>query len=287
MRHVLPTNDLALKKILASEDSKEIACGFIRDFGDLEVSEQVLTITEPYNIQVYQEKLKETGEDIQKFRQTIRDVSFSARTKDLLVELQVQKEAYFSHRSLYYPFSKYCGNYNREGYMKADEEGKPDRYSSLRPVYSLNILKFTHFADEDALRIFRLYDKKREKEFGKDLISIGYFELNKKKGMMGNQGDWRKFFISGEAPEGAPGYIRKAAGIIEYTNMREEERGMIDAMEKAQADIDGYLVTAYYEGKEDTKYEAARNAVAEGLSPEVIHRITGLDIATIQQIVTR
>jgi hypothetical protein len=94
--------------------------------------------------------------------------------------LQVRKELYFSERSLYYPFDKFCSHYNEQGAMETDKYGNPDRYSSLRPVYSLNILGYNHFTeDEDALRIFSLYDKEREKAFGKELIKVGYFELYK------------------------------------------------------------------------------------------------------------
>jgi predicted transposase/invertase (TIGR01784 family) len=38
------------------------------------------------------------------------------------------------------------------------------------------------------------------------------------------------------------------------------------------------------EGKEEGKEEIARNALAEGMSPEAISRITGLDITTIKRL---
>jgi hypothetical protein len=52
------------------------------------------------------------------------------------------------------------------------------------------------------------------------------------------------------------------------------------------------LVNSYYEGRESGREEGdarrsrddARNALAEGLSPELVHRITGLDTQTILQI---
>jgi hypothetical protein len=175
--------------------------------------------------------------------------------------------------------------------MERLESGKFDKYSSLRPVYSMNILGYNHFTegnDEDALRIFTLYDIQRNKSFGKDLISIGYFELLKKKVETQNQGYWRDFFLTGVAPKGAPSYIEKAAGLIEYSNLDEEERKMIDLMEKAQADIDSQIVTAYddgkTEGKREERYDIARNALAEGGGIEYVHRITGLDIQSLQDI---
>jgi hypothetical protein len=255
---ILPTNDLAFKKILASESAKDISCGFIRDFWGFEALEEDLSITNPYNIQAYTEIIKETGLDIIKLRQTILDVSFSVRMRDMQVELQVEKETYFTERSVYYAFSKYCTNYNKEGFMEvagADAEGKggkPDRYSSLRPVYSLNVLNYTHFnEDKDALHIFTLYDEKHKRALEKELISIGYFELTKEKFDNENQAYWREFIISGKAGAGAPGYIKKAEGLIEYINMGDKEKAMFNALEKAQADFDAYYVTAWNTGKKE------------------------------------
>ena len=38
--------------------------------------------------------------------------------------------------------------------MEFGPDGKPNRYSSLIPIYALNILGDPHFQDDDALRIF-------------------------------------------------------------------------------------------------------------------------------------
>jgi hypothetical protein len=254
---ITPKNDLAFKKILASEDKKDISCGFIRDFWGIETSEQDLAITSPYDIKAYREVMKETGMDIIKLRQTILDVSFSVRVRDMQVELQVRKEKYFLERSLLYAFKKYCANYNKEGFMESvgkeekDKKLRYDRYSSLRPVYSLNILDYDYFSNANALHIFKLYDEETGEGFAKDLISIGYFELTKEKFKNENQRCWRDFLLTGVAPESSPAYIKKAEGLIEYINMDEEEKEMFDALEKAQADYDAYFVTAYNTGKED------------------------------------
>jgi len=38
------------------------------------------------------------------------------------------------------------------------------------------------------------------------------------------------------------------------------------------------------EGMERGREETARNAIAQGLAPELVHRITGLDMETIQRL---
>jgi hypothetical protein len=248
--HISPTNDLAFKKILASEDQKAVSCGFIHDFWGIDVAQEELTIANPYSIRAYQEAVKNTAMDIVKLRQTILDVSFSLKRQDLQVEMQVKREKYFTERSLYYAFMRYCDNYNKRGEMEIVKKGngievdRYDRYSSLRPVYSLNILDYSHFAGDDALRTYVLYDMEHGEPLEKGLISIGYFELEKTVFESDNQKQWRDFFLTGKANEGAPEYIRRAESMLEYMNLSEEEKTMIDAHEKAQADYDGTMTRA-------------------------------------------
>ena len=173
---ILPTGDLAFKKVLASEENKDILAGLIKDFFDIVVED--LTIVYPYSIAAYKELEKDVK--ISVFRQTINDVAATFRTADFVSEVQVRKSSFFDERSILYPLERFCGNYNKAGHMVMDAQGKPIRYSSLRPVYSLNILGYTHFpGDDDALRIFELFDTKRNKRFKKDYLRIGYFELTK------------------------------------------------------------------------------------------------------------
>ncbi len=42
--------------------------------------------------------------------------------------------------------------------MIKDAQGRYNRYSSLIPVYSLSILGYKHYDDDDSLRIFEMYD---------------------------------------------------------------------------------------------------------------------------------
>ena len=50
---------------------------------------------------------------------------------------------------------------------------------------------------------------------------------------------------------------------------------------------DDALAVRYEEGMEEGIEKVARNALATGLSPEVIRTITGLDIETIETLQTR
>ena len=84
--------------------------------------------------------------------------------------------------------------------MKQLPDGTLLRYSSLKPIYALNILGYPHFSeDDDALRIFTLYDRERKKSFDREYLTIAFFELTKNNIETANQRHWRTYFNTGEA----------------------------------------------------------------------------------------
>jgi predicted transposase/invertase (TIGR01784 family) len=124
------------------------------------------------------------------------------------------------------------------------------RYSSLKPAITLNILGYPHFiGDDDALRVFTLNDRKRNKSFDTEYFMIAYFELTKGNVETENQRHWQTYFKTGVAPDGAPEYIRKAARVIEIANLTKEERSMIDQMERAREIYKNELYSAQLEGE--------------------------------------
>jgi len=137
--------------------------------------------------------------------------------------------------------------------------------------------------DDDTLRIFELYDPKRRKKF-KELLRIGFFELGKTNIETVNQKHWRDYFNTGEAGLGAPAYIKKASQIIEYVNLSEEERNVMTALERLEANDQAereYLVMeskAIGEamGKEKEKIEIAKSMLEDGFPPETVAKHTKL-----------
>ena len=206
-----------------------------------------LAIVIPYSIAAYREFVK--GDDAAVLRQTIKDVAATFRTADFVTEAQVRKAAFYDERSLLYPLERFCGNYNKAGQMKLDAKGRPLRYSSLRPVYSLNIMGYEHFPDDDALRIFELVDEKRGKRFKTEYLRIGFFELVKGNVETPNQRHWQEYFNTGAAAGDAPEYIKKASHVIEYSNLTQEELDMARTLERAQAEYDADMYGSYVEGE--------------------------------------
>jgi len=159
LKRISPTGDLALKKVLASDENKDILAGLIEDF--FEIKAEDIVIEKPYSIAICKEFIE--GKEISKLRETLKDVAASFKTSDFVAEIQIERTQFFDERALYYPFERYCKNYSNPGTMKIGPDGKPIRYSSLRPVCALNILGYDHYDDEDALRILELYDPVRKK----------------------------------------------------------------------------------------------------------------------------
>jgi hypothetical protein len=178
MQRIRPTSDLAMKKVLTSKGNEDILCGLINDFFDISATADEISIETPYNIEAYKEYVNKRQSRV--LRQTVKDIAATLKRADFISELQVLNTNFFDERMLMYLFDRFRKNYNRSERMILNSRGKHNRYSSLIPVYSLNILGYTHYDDdEDALRIFELYDPKRNKSFGKDLVRIGVFELKK------------------------------------------------------------------------------------------------------------
>jgi predicted transposase/invertase (TIGR01784 family) len=260
---LLPTNDLAFKKAFADARNTDVLRGLINDFFGLDPEE--IIVKHPYDIELYKKEFREAkarGEEVV-LRQTLRDITASLVFADFTSEMQVVKEEYFAARSMYYTFREYCGNYGKEDEMKIAK----DLYSSLKPVYSLNILCYNMFKSDRAFRVFKIFDDVEQEEMtsliirGGDektaplIIRAGYFEVNKTASVTENQEHWRKFFLTGEADKSAPGYIKKAAEIIGFMNLSEEERNMAIMIDKARADYDAGLASAEYRGKIEGKVE--------------------------------
>jgi predicted transposase/invertase (TIGR01784 family) len=256
---ISPTGDLAFKKVLASEENKDILGGLIQDF--LGITADEIIIENPYSIASYTEAIK-SDEEIAVLRYTLKDIVAVLKKADFISEVQVKKTMYFDERALYYPFERYCQNYNKPNAMTSTAYGKPIRYSSLRPVLALNILGYTHFQDDSALRIFELYDPIRHKSYGKDLIKIGFFELAKTNIETPNQKHWHDYFTTGEVSQDAPEYIQKASRIIDFVNLGKEEKEMALALEKAQAIYDTEIASSFFEGMEAER-ETWQGVVAE------------------------
>jgi hypothetical protein len=269
------------KKLMASEENKDILGGLITDV--LGIIPEDLKIISPYSIELCKELLG--AEDVNKLRYTLRDVTASFKMGDFVSELQIRKTQHFHERLLYYPLKRFCDNYGAKGRVTFGADGKPNLYSSLRPVFALNILEQSHYdEDDDALRIFELYDPVRHKRFGKDLLKIGCFELNKVNIESENQKHWRDFFMSKAISDNAPDYIKKANEVIDFVNLGEEEKKVAEALEKAGATLQDELDFSYFSGKAEGETIGMLNVIKmlkQGKSIDEIMMDKGISLAEV------
>jgi len=246
--------DLAFKKVFGAIGNEEIVAGLVNDFFGFTPAD--VRITNPYDIKVYEQILRESGGDYSVLKQTLNDVGAEFSSGDFLAEAQIKKQGFFGARSLYYAFSRFCGNYDRNG----------NAYEDLRNVYALNILEESYFKnDGQAVRVFRLFDDCANIHIDKDYLAIGYFEISKTGLRNQNQHYWRMYFRGEKLPADAPGYIRRAERLIEVVNLGKEERRMISLQEKYEADQNAYFKEARMEGLKKGREEGLEQGLEQGL----------------------
>jgi hypothetical protein len=257
-------NDLMFHKTFGSEENKDILAGLVQDFYGF--TPKKITLIDPYDIKCYAEPDGD-GAARNVLRHTRKDVSARLETADFTMELQVRKDDYFDVRSLKYAFERFVGNYNEAFPKGEDERGAVpparSRYATLRPVYTLNILKYRMFPDEESLRILGLYDGIRKKSLDKDYLKIAYFELEKPQTESKNQAYWRDYFLGKPVPAEAPDYIRKADELLLYMNLTQEERKMLDREEYALSAYESELYTARHDGWEEGRKEGRKETLGK------------------------
>ena len=278
-------NDLLFKKVFGSPRYAHILVGFLKDILQLDIEE--VTIENPYDIAVFRQELTQN-----KVFHT--EVDLVARLQDqtlVTIELQINPQLFYRERSLYYLSQKYISNYGRSGIIRLQEHQSGAKYSSLYPAYGLNILDFNLFPDDLAvLRHFTLYERDLKQVFlgveEQPLFTLSFFELQKQpdKKLRKQVQYWLNYFNKGTVDQEAPAYLQEAVEVIKDQNLEEEEKMIVDALEKAREDYKGALQYAEIkgleqgreEGIEQGKAETVKRFLAVGMDWEVIMEATGL-----------
>jgi len=245
-----PKSDVLFKKVFSSKGNEHILAGLFEDFFGFTPKD--IRLTNPYNIDLFWQNHNDPEKARQKPMYTIDDISAEFTDGELVAEMQIRAIDVFESRALFNTYHSFNANYNKND----------DRYDSLRPVYSLNILLENIYNDDAAIKEFLMRDKYTNRPMSKELISIGFFELTKKNVYNENQKYWQRYFLNEPIPDEAPDYIKDAAGQIEWVNLREEERKMLDRYERAQADYEAEMATAIRRAKAEAEADKA-NALAE------------------------
>jgi len=145
-KNISRTNDLAFKKAFSSQGNVNPIIGLAKDILGIDIKE--ITFKQPYSIESYIKMINENK--FSAFQQTIKDISANAvienKGANFTVELQVRESKEYLSRSLFYHAQEYTEDY------------KVNKYISLKPTYSINIMGYNMFnQDSDGLRIFEMW----------------------------------------------------------------------------------------------------------------------------------
>lgn len=259
---VLPTNDLVFKKLFANEQNKDVLKGFIQDFFDVRIRE--VKIKNPYSIKEFNQVLKKKKGH---YFVEVDTICTTENNWSYHIELQMHPQKYYLERSLYYLSGTYQSTYGQEDLMETT-----NKYGALRPAFSINILGFSLFKQDDkAVHTFALYDKENEIKLSEpDLLTVSYFELHKKDRERKNLKYWQDLFLYGKADADAPIYMQRAAEVLKISNFSKGERKMIDALEKYTQDRiarEEYLeMEATERGMQKGLEKGLAKGLAEGLT---------------------
>ena len=148
--------------------------------------------------------------------------------------------------------------------------------------------------DKDGIRQFEFWDRRHNAGFPIEFI-IAYFEYKKTVFLTDNQLYWRDYFMDKDLPPEAPDYIRHAASIIEYANMDEEERTVLDLLERAEADRLAREEQVREEAAEEATEKATKETqkmersisfklmVSFGITPETIAENFSITVAEVME----
>jgi predicted transposase/invertase (TIGR01784 family) len=278
-----PTNNLLFMKCFSSPENSDVLKGFISDVLKIPITD--LTIENPYNVDRIKERLA----------YTIVDVLARLSDESLIsIEMQIQSHRHFGRRSLYYVASRYTAGYADRRFVKEGLSSSDAPYSSLRPVHGINICDFEMFLDSNnPLRTFTLFDKTYQTEFPGCPLSISFLELNKAPlEHQKNLKHWTAFFKGEAAAKDAPNYIKKAYRVVEYNNLDDKERAMIDYAEMSRVDTlamieyarDEGIAQGIAQGREQAIVQAALRMLERGMAIKDICEFTGLDAETLKQL---
>jgi predicted transposase/invertase (TIGR01784 family) len=288
---VLPTADLAFKRLTSSLDHPAIPQGLIADFLDIHTDADRIRPTVPYHISLLDGVNWDNPESVRRLHPTLRDITLDIDTADTLLEVQVKKQDRFIQRAVYYLCTQYASHYRPAA----------DRYHNLRPIHMLNLTGFTLFPATDAgYHIYRLTDHAQPDRPTLSLLTLAVAEYNKHLFLTPAQGMWCHFLRTGQVPDEAPDYLREAGTLLAYINSDPKERRVIDLLEKYEADHELEIRAARKDGiaegeargraagraegeakglaEGEAKRQAAiaRAMIADGVTAETIARYTGL-----------
>jgi len=290
---ISPLYDYAFSEIFGNQKNIDITRNFLKTLLDIPENEyDRLTVVSPILRRLF--KTEKSG---------VVDLKLTTKSGKIIhIELQVEKRTNLKCRILYYA-SRLIGDQLKWG----------DDYSELNQVISIVICDHKLLEEESSyINVYELRNEEN-RSFTK-LLRIIILELPKLPETIDRTvWPWLKFLKCTEKEEyemlalkypelEKPVFCAKKMSLIEkwkdirfHKNLWKVDERMLFEQAKidghaegrteghAEGHIEGHA-KGYAEGIAREKLEAAKNALTKGLSVEMIHDITGLDIDTIKSL---
>ncbi len=275
MCRINPKVDIVFKKLFGSEENKDLLLSLVNSI--LPQNEQIteIELANPYNIADYIDG-------------KISILDIKAKDQDgkfYDIEMQVGEQGYYGKRSLYYWGKTYTGQIDTG-----------EMYSKLKKTIVISILDFKYFKDDERVhRIIRAKDVESDQEYEElDCFELHFIELKKfskeLSALTSTLDRWITFltkayeYDKGNVPEelSKDPAVKKAIEKLDVIYLDAKERLIYEQEQKQMWDEQEKMRTAEEKGVakgiEKEKIAIAQNMKDEGLSYDLIMKMTGLSL---------
>ena len=272
MKFVDPKTDIAFKKIFGNEAHKNVLIEFLNEMLELEYPIVDVTITNSYQ-----------PPDIFGLKETALDIKATDKAKrKFIIEMQVEKEAAFAKRAMYYSSKAYSQQ------LKVKE-----KYHQLKPVIFLGILNFSLFEHEKPLSRHLILNTQNMEHDLKDLefnfIELPKFTLQESE-LETVTDKWMYFLRQAPNLDHIPTNsnteaLQQAYQIAEQHTWTAEELEIYEAQGLKLGKAMNALETAHLDGKAEGKAEGKiEGEKAKAVDVAITMLAKGFDTATIAEI---
>lgn len=273
-RYINLFTDFGFKKLFGEEPNKDLLISFLNSLFD--GKELIKDLEYKKN-----ERLgKNEGE-----RKAVYDLYCSnEKGEKFIVEIQRVKQEFFKDRSLYY-----------STFALQEDALKGQKWNyELKAVYMIAVLDFS-FDDSSPDQLshhVRLIEEQTKKVFY-DKLHFLYLEIPKfSKSIDELSNDYERWLFAfknlhrlNEMPKGLEsGIFKKLFELAEISRMKPKDRRVYENSLKDYWDLKSSMDTYYNEGKAERNLEIAKSALNEGLSVDVIMKITGLTRSEVESL---
>ena len=272
-RYVDLLNDVAFKIIFGKPENKDLLIALLS---------VVIPELKIKDIVSYLDKEKQ-GSDLDDKKSVFDVLCETSDGEEILIEVQIKPQGYFRDRTLYYSFQELLW-----------QHGKGDDDYSLKPIYVVSFLKFVMAHDKPDDEKFVWKYRLLEPQTGElmtDALNFTFVEMPKFKKQVdelaNDEDDFYFCLLNMRSLKQLPErlaknpVLKKLSAEAEYINMPKDQKRKYIAKMTTERDIKNQIAYGREEGRAEGILQTARAMKANGITPDVIAKCTGLSAAEI------